>query len=241
MRASYKYRQAFTNGVGVNNPVFVQILGICSTLAVTNVLKNTVVMCAGLIFVTGLSNLTVSALRRYIPARIRMMVETLIIAAWVIIVDIALRAYLPDISRQLGPYVGLIITNCIVMGRAEAFALSNPAGLSLVDGLSAGLGYSYVLLVIAFLRELLGSGSIWGFRVLGDWWVNWNIMVMAPGAFFMLALFIWVVKGNFLKEKQEAAPGAGRQPASAGGGQGGTKAAAGAAAGPAASAQGGKS
>jgi Na+-transporting NADH:ubiquinone oxidoreductase subunit D len=213
MKASYKYRQAFANGIGVNNPVFVQILGICSTLAVTNVLKNTVVMCAGLIFTTGLSNLTVSALRRYIPGRIRMMVETLIIAAWVIIVDIALRAYLPDISRQLGPYVGLIITNCIVMGRAEAFALSNPAGLSLVDGLSSGLGYSYVLLIIAFLRELLGSGSIWGFRVLGDWWVNWNIMIMAPGAFFMLALFIWVVKGNFLKEKPADKPAGGGKPA----------------------------
>jgi Na+-transporting NADH:ubiquinone oxidoreductase subunit D len=235
MRTSFKYRQAFTNGVGVNNPVFVQILGICSTLAVTNVLKNTVVMCAGLIFVTGLSNLTVSAVRAYIPGRIRMMVETLIIAAWVIIVDIALRAYLPDISRQLGPYVGLIITNCIVMGRAEAFALSNPAGVSLVDGLASGLGYSYVLLVIAFVRELLGSGSIWGFRVLGDWWVNWNIMVMAPGAFFVLALFIWVVKGNFLKEKKEAAPASGQKPA----GQGAPKQAAGAAAGASAGAQGG--
>jgi len=215
MKASYKYRQAFASGIGVNNPVFMQILGICSTLAVTNVLKNTVVMCAGLIFTTGLSNLTVSALRRYIPGRVRMMVETLIIAAWVILVDIALRAYLPDMSRQLGPYVGLIITNCIVMGRAEAYALSNPAGLSLVDGLSAGLGYSYVLLIIAFVRELLGSGSIWGYQVLGDWWVNWNIMVMAPGGFFMLALFIWVVKGSFLKEK----PAAGAAGAQAGGAQ----------------------
>ena len=210
MKSSYKYREAAASGIGVNNPVFVQILGICSTLAVTNVLKNTVVMCAGLVFVTGLSNLTVSVLRQYIPGRVRMMVETLIIAAWVILVDIALRAYLPDISRQLGPYVGLIITNCIVMGRAEAFALSNPPGLSLVDGLASGIGYSYVLLAIAFARELLGSGSIWGFRVLGDWWVNWNLMVMAPGGFFMLALFIWVVKGSFLKEKQEAAAGAGK-------------------------------
>ena len=201
---SYKFRQVFKENVGINNPVFVQILGICSTLAVTNVLKNTVVMCAGLVFVTGLSNLTVSIMRKYIPGRIRMMVETLIIAAYVIIVDVVLKAFIPDISRQLGPYVGLIITNCIIMGRAEAFALTNPPGLSLVDGLSSGLGYSYVLLIIAFLRELLGSGSIWGFRVLGDWWTNWNIMIMAPGAFFMLALFIWVVKGNFMKEKQSA-------------------------------------
>ncbi|MBN2552785.1 MAG: NADH:ubiquinone reductase (Na(+)-transporting) subunit D [Spirochaetales bacterium] len=219
---SYKYRQVVKENIGINNPVFVQILGICSTLAVTNVLRNTVVMCAGLVFVTGLSNLTVSILRNYIPARIRMMVETLIIAAYVIIVDVVLKAFIPDISRQLGPYVGLIITNCIIMGRAEAFALSNPPGLSLVDGLSSGLGYSYVLLIIAFLRELLGTGSIWGFRVLGDWWTNWNIMIMAPGAFFMLALFIWVVKGSFMKEKEAApapqtAPAASPQPASAGG------------------------
>jgi Na+-transporting NADH:ubiquinone oxidoreductase subunit D len=203
---SYKFRQVFKENIGINNPVFVQILGICSTLAVTNVLRNTVVMCAGLVFVTGLSNLTVSALRKYIPARVRMMVETLIIAAYVIIVDVVLKAYIPDISRQLGPYVGLIITNCIIMGRAEAFALSNPPGLSLVDGLTSGLGYSYVLLIIAFLRELLGTGSIWGVRVLGEWWTNWNIMIMAPGAFFMLALFIWVVKGNFMKEKKAQGP-----------------------------------
>jgi Na+-transporting NADH:ubiquinone oxidoreductase subunit D len=214
---SYKFRQVIKDNVGINNPVFVQILGICSTLAVTNVLKNTFVMCAGLIFVTGLSNLTVSILRKYIPGRIRMMVETLIIAAYVIIVDVVLKAYIPDISRQLGPYVGLIITNCIIMGRAEAFALTNPPSLSLVDGLSSGLGYSYVLLIIAFLRELLGSGSIWGFRVLGDWWTNWNIMIMAPGAFFMLALFIWVVKGNFMKEKQGVSAGGAAQSASAGG------------------------
>ena len=213
---SYKFRQVIKENVGINNPVFVQVLGICSTLAVTNVLKNTVVMCAGLVFVTGLSNLTVSILRKYIPSRIRMMVETLIIAAYVIIVDVVLKAFIPDISRQLGPYVGLIITNCIIMGRAEAFALSNPPTLSLVDGLTSGLGYSYVLLIIAFLRELLGTGSIWGFRVLGDWWTNWNIMIMAPGAFFMLALFIWVVKGSFMKEKQAAAAGS-PQPASAGG------------------------
>jgi len=130
------------------------------------------------------------------PGRIRMMVETLIIASYVIIVDIVLRAYLPDISRQLGPYVGLIITNCIIMGRAEAFALSNPPGLSFLDGIASGIGYSYVLLVIAVVRELLGSGSIWGYMILGESWTNWSIMVMAPGAFFMLAIFIWIVKGS---------------------------------------------
>jgi Na+-transporting NADH:ubiquinone oxidoreductase subunit D len=192
---SFKLKKIFSEGLGSNNPVFIQVLGICSTLAVTNVLENTVVMCAGLVFVTALSNLTVSLLRNHMPSRIRMMVETLIIASYVIIVDIVLKAYLPDISRQLGPYVGLIITNCIIMGRAEAFALSNPPGLSFMDGVASGLGYSYVLLVIAFVRELMGSGSIWGYTVMGDWWTNWSIMVMAPGAFFALAVFIWVIKG----------------------------------------------
>jgi Na+-transporting NADH:ubiquinone oxidoreductase subunit D len=194
-----KAKKVFLANLGVDNPVFVQILGICSTLAVTNVVRNTLVMCLGLIFTTGLSNWTVSVLRRWIPSRTRMMVEVMIIAAYVMVVDIVLRAFQPEISRQLGPYVGLIITNCIVMGRAEAFALSNPPGLSLVDGLSAGVGYSYVLLLIAVVRELMGSGSLWGVHVLGAWWTNWSIMVMAPGAFFVLALFIWAVRAKFIQ------------------------------------------
>ena len=197
--AAGQAKRVFLGNMGRDNPVFVQILGICSTLAVTNVLENTVVMCLGLIFTTSLSNLTVSLLRKRIPSRIRMMVEVLIIAAFVIVVDIVLKAYSPDISRQLGPYVGLIITNCIIMGRAEAFALNNRPWLSFVDGFSAGIGYSYVLLAIAFVRELLGAGTIWGHHVMGDWWVNWSIMVMAPGAFFMLALFIWGVNAFVLK------------------------------------------
>jgi Na+-transporting NADH:ubiquinone oxidoreductase subunit D len=200
--AQFKVKRVFLEDLGSGNPVFAQVLGICSTLAVTNVLKNTVVMCAGLIFTTALSNLTVSAMRNVIPGRIRMMVETLIIASYVIIVDIVLRAYLPDVSRQLGPYVGLIITNCIIMGRAEAFALNNPPGLSFIDGIASGLGYSYVLMAIAVLRELLGSGTIWGYRVLWESWTNWSIMVMAPGAFFMLAIFIWIVKGSSERGKK---------------------------------------
>jgi Na+-transporting NADH:ubiquinone oxidoreductase subunit D len=202
-------KKVFLQNLGMNNPVFVQILGICSTLAVTNVMKNTLVMCVGLVFTTGLSNVTISAMRKRIPPRVRMMVEVLIIACYVIVVDILLKAFYPDISRQLGPYVGLIITNCIVMGRTEAYALSNPPWLSLVDGISAGVGYSYVLLCISFFRELLGSGTIWGTRVMWDGWVNWSAMVMAPGAFFMLALFIWIVKGPLANRgaaKKEAKP-----------------------------------
>jgi Na+-transporting NADH:ubiquinone oxidoreductase subunit D len=130
-----------------------------------------------------------------------MMVEVLIIACYVIIVDLMLKAYLPDISRELGPYVGLIITNCIVMGRAEAFALTHTPGLSAVDGLAAGLGYSYVLLAIALFREVMGAGTVWGHSVLGAWWVNWSIMAMAPGAFFVLAVFIWIIRATLFKEE----------------------------------------
>ena len=200
---SQKTKRIFISAIGRDNPVFYQVLGICSTLAVTNVLKNTVVMCLGVIFVLACSNLTVSLIRKVLPNRIRMMVETLIIASYVIIVDIVIKAYLPGISRQLGPYVGLIITNCIIMGRAEAFGLTNPPRLAFLDGIAAGVGYSYVLLIIAFVRELMGSGTIWGYTVLGDWWTNWSIMVMAPGAFFVLAIFIWVVKGILTRQEEE--------------------------------------
>lgn len=202
--AKGKLKKTFMDPLGKNNPVFVQILGICSTLAVTNKLENTVVMTLGVIFTTTLSSFVISLIRKLIPSRVRMMAETLIIASFVIVVDITLRAYFPDIWRQLGPYVGLIITNCIIMGRAEAFALSNGPGLSLVDGLASGIGYAYVLIIIAFFRELLGTGSIWGVQILGSWWTNWSIMIMPPGAFFMLAIFVWIVKGVILPEEEEA-------------------------------------
>lgn len=199
-----KVKKTFLAPLGKDNPVFAQILGICSTLAVTNKLENTVIMALGVLFTTSLSGFTISLIRKWIPSRVRMMVETLIIASFVIIVDIVLRAYMPEIWQQLGPYVGLIITNCIIMGRAEAFALNNPPGLSLVDGIASGLGYTYVLVVIAFFRELLGTGEVWGFTVFGDWWTNWSIMIMPPGAFFMLAIFVWIVKGVIIKEEETA-------------------------------------
>jgi len=198
-----KTQKQFLASIGRDNPVFVQVLGICSTLAVTNVMENTLVMCLGLIFTTGCSNFTVSLLRKHIPGSIRMMVETLIIAAYVIIVDLVIQATLPAISKQLGPYVGLIITNCIVMGRAEAYALNNKPMPSLVDGVAAGIGYSYILLIIAFFRELLGSATIWGYSIpfFSAWWVNWSIMVMAPGAFFALAILIWVIKTYIVRDE----------------------------------------
>jgi len=203
MTATRKWK-LFRENLWSQNPVFVQVLGICSTLAVTNVVKNTLVMCLGLIFTTTLSNLALSLIRNWIPPRVRMMVEVLVIACMVIVVDIFLKAFYPDISRQLGPYVGLIITNCIVMGHTEAVALSSPPLPSLVDGFSAGVGYSYVLLLIACCRELLGTGSVWGVHVLGPHWVNWSIMVMAPGGFFVLAVFVWIVKGWFMRPAQKA-------------------------------------
>jgi Na+-transporting NADH:ubiquinone oxidoreductase subunit D len=192
-------RTIFLENLGTQNPVVVQVLGICSTLAVTNVVKNTLVMCLGLIFVTALSNLAISLLRRWIPPRVRMMAEVLIIACMVIVVDIVLKAYAPLVSRQLGPYVGLIITNCIIMGHTEAVALTHPPHPPRVVGFSAGIGYSLVLLLIACFRELLGTGAVWGLPVLGTGWVNWSILVMAPGGFFALAVLVWIVKSTCLR------------------------------------------
>ncbi len=177
-----------------DNPVIRQILGICSALAVTNLVSNTLVMGIGVALVTGFSSFTVSALRNIIPVRVRMMAQTLIIAFYVILVDIVLSAYFPDMSKALGPYVGLIITNCIIMGRCEAFAASNPPVISFYDGLMSGIGYTLVLTAIAVVRELMGFGTILGFQILGEWWTPWTIMVMAPSAFFVLAIIIWVAK-----------------------------------------------
>jgi Na+-transporting NADH:ubiquinone oxidoreductase subunit D len=185
-----------------NNAIFVQVLGICSTLAVTNKLENTLIMSIGVILVMGFTNLTVSIIKSFIPRKFRMIVQTLIISFYVIIVDIILKAYLPEVSRALGPYVGLIITNCIIMGRAEAFAQSNKPVISFWDGITSGAGYMYVLLTIAFVRELLGFGTIFGITVLPENFIKWTIMVMPPSAFFMLAILIWVFKG--IMEKKEA-------------------------------------
>jgi Na+-transporting NADH:ubiquinone oxidoreductase subunit D len=130
-----------------------------------------------------------------------MMVQTLIIASYVIIVDLFLKAFMPEISKALGPYVGLIITNCIIMGRLEAFAGKNNPIDSMIDGIGTGVGYSLVLIIISFVRELFGFGTLFGFQILGDWWTKWSIMVMAPSAFFMLAILIWIIKGPLSAKK----------------------------------------
>ncbi len=187
-------KNIFLKGLWKENPVFRQVLGICSSLAVTNLLANTLFMAAGVIFVTALSNLTVSILRNHIPNRIRMIVQVMIIASYVMIVDIVIKAVNPDIHRFIGPYVGLIITNCIIMGRAEAFASQNRPWHSFLDGLAMGLGYAFVLIVIAMVREPLGFGTLLGYDLPAReiWWHQWTIMVMPPGAFFMLAIVTWI-------------------------------------------------
>ena len=182
------------NNLWHDNPVFVQVLGICSTLAVTNNLSNTMVMTIGVSLATAFSSLTLSAMNKAIPSKVRMIVQVLVISFYVIIIDIVLRAYLPEVSRSLGPYVGLIITNCIIMGRAEAFARSNPPLLSFWDGLTSGLGYMAVLVAIALVRELFGFGTLAGLPLLGKAWTPWTIMVMAPSAFFLLAMAMWGLK-----------------------------------------------
>ncbi len=194
-------------GAWANNPLAIQMLGICSALAVTNRLENSLVMGAALIFVCVGSNLLVSLLRKVTPHRIRMIAEVAIIATFVILFDQFLRAFYWEMSKQLGPYVGLIITNCIVMGRAEAFALQNPPVLSMVDGLANGLGYAVVLAIVGFFRELLGAGELLGYKIpaFTEWYTPNQIMILAPGAFFALGIVIGIfnaIKGPAPEEKK---------------------------------------
>jgi len=194
-------RQILQNGLWKENPIYRQVLGICSALAVTNLVANTLFMCFGVVFTVTLSNFTVSLLRNYIPIRVRMIVQVLIIASYVMMVDIIIKALAPDIHRFIGPYVGLIITNCIIMGRAEAFASQNKPLPSALDGLACGLGYSMVLLAIALVREPLGFGTLLGYPLPGRelWWHSWTIMVMPPGAFFMLGIATWIARAKVSK------------------------------------------
>ena len=201
MPEQVKVGSPFFSGIWSQNPIFRQVLGICSTLAVTNQMRNTLVMVIGLVYAAAMSNVTMSLLRNATPRRIRIMVEVLIISFYVVILHLALQAYLPDISRDLGPYVGLIITNCILQGRLEAFAISNKPWPSFLDGLGCGLGYAFVLLGIAIVREPLGFGTLFGHALMGKDWTHWTLMIMPSGAFFMLGLAVWFFRSRGIPQE----------------------------------------
>lgn len=192
-------RQTLVDPMFNNNPIALQVLGICSALAVTTKMDTALVMSIAVIAVLTLSNFFVSALRNQIPTNIRIIVQLTIIASLVIVTDQILKAYLFEISKQLSVFVGLIITNCIIMGRAEAFAMQNPPVMSIIDGLGNALGYAIILMGTAFLRELFGSGSVFGIPVFplvseGGWYLPNGLMILSPGAFFIIGFFIWGIR-----------------------------------------------
>ncbi|NHZ73403.1 MAG: NADH:ubiquinone reductase (Na(+)-transporting) subunit D [Nitrospirae bacterium] len=191
-----KNREALVDPLFNENPITLQVLGICSALAVTTRMDTSLVMSIAVICVLTLSNVAISLLRNSIPTNIRIIVQLTIIASLVIVTDQILKAYLWDISKQLSVFVGLIITNCIIMGRAEAFAMANPPGLSLLDGIGNGLGYALILMITAFLREFFGSGSLFGKQVMplvsdGGWYNPNGMMLYSPAAFFIIGFLIW--------------------------------------------------
>ena len=191
------------------NPIILQILGICSALAVTTSLLPSLTMCLALTAVLVLSNASIRAIRNFLPTNIRIIVQMTIIASLVIVTDQVLKAYAYETSKQLSVFVGLIITNCIVLGRAEAYAMKNPVGLSILDGLGNALGYSLILIVVAICRELFGAGTLMGVRILpvasdGGWYVPNGLMLLPPSAFFIIGLMIWAVR-SWKREQVEKA------------------------------------
>lgn len=194
---SKKNKKIVKDGLWDVNPITFQVLGICSALAVTTQLKAALFMSFGLTFVTALSNVAISLIRNYIPSKIRIIVQLTVVSALVISIDQILKAYFYDVSKQLSVFVGLIITNCIVMGRLEAFAMGNPPWKSFLDGMGNGLGYSAVLVMIAVIREIFGSGTLLGFHVMpqsfyANGYINNGMMMLAPGAFFLLGIVVWI-------------------------------------------------
>jgi len=197
--AEVKPKDALLSPLVDNNQITVHVLGVCSALAVTTNLKTAVAMAASVTVVLAFSNLAVSLVRKHIPNSIRIIVQMTIIASLVIIVDQVLKAVAYELSKQLSLFVGLIITNCIVMGRAEAFAMKNPPVLSMLDGIGNALGYSLILLIVGFVRELFGSGMLWGYTVLplvsdGGWYTRNGLLLLPPSAFFLIGLIIWAVR-----------------------------------------------
>ncbi|MBX2895737.1 MAG: NADH:ubiquinone reductase (Na(+)-transporting) subunit D [Cyclobacteriaceae bacterium] len=192
---SKKNRKLISNPLDIDNPITVQVLGICSALAVTTQMKPALVMSVALMVVTASSNVIISIMRNTIPSRIRIIVQLAVVATWVIMVDQLLKAYVYDVWKQLSVFVGLIITNCIVMGRLEAFAMGNKPGPSLLDGIGNGLGYGLILLIVGFFRELLGGGSIFGFKVfeaMGVHYTGNGLMLLPAGACVIVGIVIWV-------------------------------------------------
>lgn len=192
-----KYTKPFNimrEGLSRNNPIVISVLGICSALAITNRVENAIAMGIGVTFVIMGSSAMVSLIRQFIPSRVRMVTYMVIISSFVIAFQMILAAFFPLIEEELGAYVGLIITNCIVMGRSEAFAVKNPVKYTVVDGLANGIGYTYVLVLISSIREILAFGTILGFRVLPEAFPVWTVMTIAPGGFFVLGLLIWIIR-----------------------------------------------
>jgi Na+-transporting NADH:ubiquinone oxidoreductase subunit D len=192
-------REILFTPIARNNPIALQVLGVCSALAVTSKLETALVMCVALTAVTAASNTLISLIRHEIPSAIRIIVQMTIIASLVIIVDQILKAYAYEISKQLSVFVGLIITNCIVMGRAEAYAMQNGPLMSFIDGLGNGLGYSVILILVASIRELFGSGTLLGYPVLplateGGWYYSNGLLLLPPSAFFIIGLLIWALR-----------------------------------------------
>ena len=189
-----KWYNIMKDGISTQNPIVISVLGICSALAVTNKVENAIAMGIGVTFVIMASSAVVSALRNVIPSKLRMVAYMVIISVFVIVVDQVLQAYFPSIAKSLGAYVGLIITNCIVMGRAEAFAVKNPVKYTLVDGLASGLGYTIVLILVAGVREILAFGTFFNIQIMSENFTTWTVMAMAPGGFFILSLFVWLIR-----------------------------------------------
>lgn len=192
---SKKNKKLISNPLDIDNPVTVQVLGVCSALAVTTQMKPAFVMALGLTIVTASSNVVISMLRDSIPSRIRIIVQLAIVSLWVILVDQILKAYVYDVSKQLSVFVGLIITNCIVMGRLEAFAMGNKPWPSFLDGLGNGLGYGLILMTLAFFREIFGAGSLFGFKIfeaIGVHYKGNGLMLLPAGACILLGIIIWI-------------------------------------------------
>ena len=201
--------RAIAEPIMINNPVTLHVLGIGSALAVTTSLSTSIVMSAALTVVLALSNVSISLIRNHIPPAIRLIIQITIIASLVIIVDLLLQAYWFDMSKRLSVFVGLIVSNCIVLGRAEAFAMNNPPMSSLQDGIGNGLGYSLILIMVGTCRELLGSGSLFGFQILlkvsdGGWFTPIGLMALPPSAFFLLGLVVWWVRSRHPKQREPA-------------------------------------